>query len=227
MIPSKPVKASNDKPKSNTKNYLGVLRHPIVINWGWLIAFSVICIFNGFLLKEAITNTQLLDYLPRRYVHIFLAVYMSIFPLTASIYNIFKKTWIFISILLISRVLLAFSIFQLHLPTVSFLSVFLYGAAILLFFFILIDIASDRGLIVSSLTLFLAVLLVTVLLRISGLGVWRDIFRIVWYCNLIVTVNKSAIKLRTYLDNYNSALLILTASAAIALSIGWILGAVV
>ncbi|MEM7726397.1 MAG: hypothetical protein AAF208_08490 [Cyanobacteria bacterium P01_A01_bin.45] len=228
-MPSQPGRGStyaddNHVDENNqTNKYLRFLQHPLVINWGWLLTFTIICICNGFLIKQAVPD----DIVKTSYTHVLFAVYMAIFPLTASIYHIFKKTGVLISFLLISRVILAFAIFQLHLPSLSFLSISLYGAAALLFAFILIDIGSDRGLIISGSTLFLVIILTSCILIFSDLKVWESVFRITWYCNLIVTANKSAVKLRSYLDNYDSALLTLTAGAAIALSIGWILGSIV
>ena len=91
------------------------------------------------------------------------------------------------------------------------------GFNILLFIFVLIFVCKTRGIIVPAFILFFTAVLASV-----GLGEW--VVRLVWYCNLVVTVNKSGRQLRNALDSFDAAMLSLTGIAAVALAIGWVMG---
>lgn len=179
--------------------------HPISKDWGWVIAFLSISAFNGWLIKVSS------GYVP-------ILIYFAIFPLAAIIYSRFsKKTWLLVLILVFSRSILAISLCILHLPEVSHITIILYGINLLFFAFLLIDVASTRGIEVPGLT----VILIILLWMFIG---WQPIIRLVSYCNLIVTFNKAGRRLKKYLNSFNGAMVVLTGTTAFGLALGWILG---
>ena len=120
-------------------------------------------------------------------------------------------------VLVISRSILAISLCILALPEVSRITISLYCINILFFAFLLIYVASTRGIVVPALT----VIWIILLWMIIG---WQSIIRLVLYCNLIVTFNKSGRRLRKYLNSFNAAMLVMTGTAAFGLALGWMLG---
>ncbi|MEO1761549.1 MAG: hypothetical protein AAFR83_06140, partial [Cyanobacteria bacterium J06629_18] len=91
------------------------------------------------------------------------------------------------------------------------------GFNILLFVFVLIFVCKTRGIVAPAF-----ILLFTAILALIGQGEWA--FHIIWYCNLVVTVNKSGRQLRNALDSFDAAMLSLTGIAAVGLAIGWVMG---
>lgn len=177
----------------------------ILKDWGWLIAFLSINVFNGWLIKVSSASVPIV-------------IYFALFPLASIIYSrLSKKTWILVLILVISRSILAFSLCILHLPDVSRITIILYGINLLFFAFLLIDVASTRGIVVPALT----VILIILLWMIIG---WQWIIRLVLYCNLIVTFNKTGRRLKKYFNSFNAAMLVMTGTAAFGLALGWMLG---
>ncbi|NMG09799.1 hypothetical protein [Brasilonema sp. UFV-L1] len=173
--------------------------------WGWLIAFLIISVFNGWLIKVSSVSIPIV-------------IYVALFPLASIIYSRFcKKTWLLIVILVISRLILAFMLCILRLPEISQVTIVLYGLSILFVTFLLINIASTRGMVVPALT----VILIILLWMIIG---WQAIIRLVLYCNLIVTFNKAGRRLSKYLKSFNAAMAVLSGTAAFGLALGWMLG---
>ncbi|MEI2578931.1 hypothetical protein [Scytonema sp. PRP1] len=177
----------------------------ILKDWGWLIAFLSINVFNGWLIKVSSASVPIV-------------IYFAVFPLASIIYSrISKKTWILVLILVISRSILAFSFCILPLPDISQITMVMYCINLLFFVFLLIDVASRRGIVVPALT----VILIILLWMIIG---WQSMLRLVLYCNLIVTFNKTGRRLKKYLNSFNAAMLVMTGTAAFGLALGWMLG---
>lgn len=181
------------------------LVNKILKDWGWLIAFLSINIFNGWLIKVSSASVPIV-------------IYFAIFPLASIIYShLCKKTWLLVVILVLSRSILAFSLCILALPDISHITIILYMINFLFFAFLLIDVASTRGIVVPALTAILIILL----WMIIG---WQLIIRLVLYCNLIVTFNQAGRRLKKYLSSLNAAMLVMTGTAAFGLAVGWMLG---
>jgi hypothetical protein len=177
----------------------------ILKDWGWLIAFLSINVFNGWLIKVSSASVPIV-------------IYFAVFPLASIIYSsIYKKTWILVLILVISRSILAFSLCILPLPDISQITIILYFINLLFFAFLLIYVASTRGIVVPALT----VILIILLWMIMG---WQSMLRLVLYCNLIVTFNKTGRRLKKYFNSFNAAMLVMTGTAAFGLALGWMLG---
>ncbi|WP_414581166.1 hypothetical protein [Scytonema sp. PCC 10023] len=189
----------------SSENSQKKLLNKILKDWGWLIAFLSINIFNGWLIKVSSASVPIV-------------IYFAVFPLASIIYSrLSKKTWLLVLILVLSRSILAFSLCILPLPDVSQITIILYGINILFFAFLLIDVASTRGIVVAALTGILIILL----WMIIG---WQAIIRLVLYCNLIVTFNKTGRRLKKYFSSFNAAMLVMTGTAAFGLAVGWMLG---
>ncbi|KAB8314910.1 hypothetical protein SD81_033420 [Tolypothrix campylonemoides VB511288] len=181
------------------------LLNKILKDWGWLIAFLSINVFKGWLIKVSSASVPIV-------------IYFAVFPLASIIYSrISKNTWLLVLILVISRSILAFSLCILPLPDVSQITIILYCINLLFFAFLLLDVASTRGIVVPALTAILIILL----WMIIG---WQPIIRLVLYCNLIVTFNKAGRRLKKYLSSFNAAMLVMTGTAAFGLAVGWMLG---
>lgn len=182
-----------------------LLLNKILKNWGWVIAFLSINVFNGWLIKVSSASVPIV-------------IYFAVFPLASIIYSrLSKKTWKMVLILVFSRSILAFSLCILPLPDVSRHTIILYGINLLFFAFLLIDVASTRGIVVPALT----VILIILLWMIIG---WQPIIRLVLYCNLIVSFNKAGRRLKKYFSSFNAAMLVMTGTAAFGLAVGWMLG---
>jgi ABC-type sulfate transport system permease component len=67
----------------------------------------------------------------------------------------------------------------------------------------------------------LTVILIILLWMIIG---WQSMLRLVLYCNLIVTFNKTGRRLKKYFNSFNAAMLVMTGTAAFGLALGWMLG---
>ena len=146
-----------------------------------------------------------------------IAVYFAIFPLAATVYVLFKSTKLLVVSLIASRVILAVALCYLKSPLLNPLFMGFVGFNLLLFVFVLIFVCKTRGIVAPAFILFF-----TIVLALIGLGEWA--FHLVWYCNLVVTVNKSGRQLRNALDSFDAAMLSLTGVAAVGLAVGWIMG---
>ncbi|MGB3651643.1 MAG: hypothetical protein WBA41_10575 [Rivularia sp. (in: cyanobacteria)] len=190
------------------------MKYPLVTNWGWLISFFMISIFNGCMINVSKVEPIFLQ--PSQLKPL-LVIYFAIYPLAATIYIFFKSTKILISVLIGSQFLLAAVLCYLKLPALNPLFVGLLGFNILLFVFVLIFVCKTRGIVVPAFILFF-----TITLTVVGLGQWA--FQLIWYCNLIVTNNKAGRQLRNALDSFDAAMVSLSGIAAIGLAIGWAIG---
>ncbi len=200
MLPFK-----TDRSKVNFSKYSDkIVQHWILEDWGWLIAFLNISAFNGWMIKVTSASVPIV-------------IYFAVFPLAFIICSIYEKTWILVLNLVISYSILAFTLSILPLPEVSPIAITLYCINILFFAFLLIYVANTRGILVPALIVILIILLLTV-------NRLQPIIRLVWYCNLIVTLNKSGRSLRKYLNSFNAAMLVMTGTAAFGLALGWMLG---
>lgn len=196
------------------KIYRKLVENPLVIDWGWLVTFLIISIFNGWMINESSVETFFLQ--PELLKKI-IAVYFAVFPLAATVYILFKNTKILIISLISSRAILAIALCYLKIPTINSLFLGFLGFNILLFLFILFFVCKTRGFVVP-----LFILLFTILLALVGLGEWG--FHLIWYCNLVVIVNKSGRQLKNFLDSFDAAMLSLSGIAAVGLAIGWVMG---
>ncbi|WP_017318613.1 hypothetical protein [Mastigocladopsis repens] len=187
-----------------SENSHKLFQNTLLKDWGWLIAFLSINIFSGWLIKVSSASVPIV-------------IYFALFPLASIIYSLCKKTWILVLTLVISSSILAFTLCILPLPNVSRITIILYLINILFFAFLLLYVASTRGIVVPALT----VILIILLWMIIG---WQSMIRLVWYCNLIVTLNKAGRRLRKYLNSFNAAMLVMTGTAAFGLAVGWMLG---
>ena len=190
------------------------MKYPLVTNWGWLISFFMISIFNGCMINVSEVEPIFLQ--PSQLKPL-LVIYFAVYPLAATVYIFFKSTKVLISVLIGSQFLLAAVLCYLNLPALNPLFVGLLGFNILLFVFVLIFVCKTRGIVVPAFILFF-----TITLTVVGLGQWA--FQLIWYCNLIVTNNKAGRQLRNVLDSFDAAMVSLSGIAAIGLAIGWVMG---
>jgi hypothetical protein len=184
--------------------YSELIQEPKLIDWVWLIAFLVICGCNGWFLRVSSTSFPLV-------------ICFAIFPLTFILYEIFNYTWILQSSFVVSWGILAFAIANLDLPSLSAIAMVLYGLNILFFTFVLLDTISDNGLFM----LFFITAITLLLFRITN---WETILRLVWYCNLMIITTNAGARLNKYLQSFLAAMLTLTGTAALGLTLGWFLG---
>lgn len=199
---------------NNNEYYRRFAQNPLIMNWGWIASFLVISVFNGWMISVSQVEPFFLE--PDRLKQL-IAIYFAIFPLAATVYILFKSTKLLVFSLVASRAILAIALCYLKSPALNPLFMGFLGFNFLLFVFVLIFVCKTRGIVVPAFILFF-----TVLLAVVGLGEWA--FHLVWYCNLDVTVNKSARQLRNALDSFDAAMLSLTGIAAVGLAIGWIMG---
>ena len=199
---------------NNKKYYRQIMQNPFVSNWGWLISFLIISLFNGWMINISEVKPFFLEETLLKQI---ITIYFAVFPLAATVYLIFNNTKLLVFSLIASRGILAIALCYLSIPDLNPLSISLLGLNILLFFLVLIFVCKTRGIIVPAFILFFATLLTA-----SGLIEWA--FRLVWYCNLIVTVNKAGRQLRSALDSFDAAMLSLSGIAAVGLAIGWVMG---
>jgi hypothetical protein len=187
------------------------------MNWGWLATFVIISVFNGWMINVSqVEPLFFLDLDPERIKQV-LTVYFAIFPLAATVYILFKSSKLLVVSLIASRAILAIALCYLKLPAFSPLFMGFLGFNILLFLFLLIFVSKTRGIVVPAFILFF-----TIVLALVGLGEWA--FHLVWYCNLVVSVNKSGRQLKSALDSFDAAMLSLTGIAAVGLAVGWVIG---
>lgn len=199
---------------NNYESYPRFIKNSLVMNWGWLISFLMISIFNGWMIQVSRVEPLFLDEDTLKQV---IAIYFAIFPLAATIYIVIKNTAFLVASLVSSRLILAVALCYLILPASNSLFMVFLGFNILFFIFILIFVSKTRGAIFPAFILFF-----TLVLFLIGYGKWA--FYIVWYCNLVVTVNKSGRHLRSALDSFDAAMVSLTAIAAVGLAVGWVMG---
>ncbi len=202
---------------NNKEYYRRFLQNPLVMNWGWITIFLILSVFNGWMINVSeVEPFFLLELEPERIKQI-ITVYFAIFPLAATVYILFKSTKLLVVSLIGSRAILAVALCYLNLPAFNPLLMGFLGFKILLFVFLLIFVSKTRGIIVPAFILFF-----TIALALVGLGQWA--FHLVWYCNLVVSLNKSGRQLKSALDSFNAAMLSLTGIAAVGLAVGWLIG---
>lgn len=199
---------------NNHKYYRRLTQIPLVTNWGWLISFLMISVFNGWMIN--VSQVEPL-FLSESLLKQILAVYFAIFPLAATGHHFLKSTWLLVTTLIGSRAILALALCYLHLPVLNPLSLSLLGFNILLFAFVLVFVWKTRGIVFPAF-----VLCFVIALTLGGLGQWA--FDVVLYCNLVVTVNKAGRQLKKSLDSFDAAMLSLSGIAAVGLAVGWVMG---
>lgn len=173
---------------------------PVLTNWGWAIAFFTICAFNGWMLNLYSAS------LPA-------VVYFAIFPLGASVYIFSRNTKVLVISHMISHIILAWVICGLEFNS-SIMPMIFYGINLLFFAFILAYVTRENGAIIPVLILCSTV----ILLIVFG---WQWIGRIVWYCNLTFTANKTEKKMRQFIDDFDTTILALCGISALGLAVGW------
>jgi hypothetical protein len=186
--------------------YSALIQEPKLTDWIWLIAFFVICTCNGWFLRASSATLPLV-------------ICFAIFPLTFILYEIFNHTLILQLSLVVSWGILAFAIANLDLPSLSTIAIILYGLNILFFAFVLLDTISDNGLFM----LFFITAITLLLFRITN---WETILRLVWYCNLMIITTNAGARLNKYLQSFFAAMLTLTGTAGLGLTLGWFLGGI-
>ena len=199
---------------NNNESYRRFAQNNLIMNWGWLASFLVISIFNGWMINVSKVEPFFLE--AERLKQI-IAVYFAIFPLAATVYILFKSTKLLVVSLIASRVILAVALCYLKSPALNPIFMGFLGFNLILFVFVLIFVCKTRGIVAPAFILFF-----TIVLGLIGLGEWA--FHLVWYCNLVVSVNKSGRQLRNALDSFDAAMLSLTGIAAVGLSLGWVMG---
>ena len=206
---------------SNNQSYRKLMQSPLVINWGWLISFITISVFNGWMIKVS----QLQPFVIPSEVLLkqIITIYFAIFPLAATAHNFFKSTWLLLTIIIGSRGVLALTLCYFQIPSLNVLSIGFFSFNILLFILVLFFVSKTRGIVAPAFILFFIILL-TALHVLTPLQSGEWAFHIVWYSNLIVAVNKAGRQLGRGLDNFDVAMLTLSGIAAVGLSIGWLMG---
>jgi hypothetical protein len=186
------------------KHYHAFKRNQKNIDWLWLFAFLVICACNGWFLRVSLATFPI-------------RVFFAAFPVAFIFYAFYKNTYILRLSLMISWVLLAFIIgnFNLYLISVPVTSVVVYSINIFFFVFVLMDSLSESGLFI---LLFIGVM-VLLLLQITG---WEKIWRLIWYCNLMITMSNAGVRLQQYCNGFLKAMIALIVTATLGLTIGWV-----
>ncbi len=188
------------KDSSHHSQIYNIFHNPILLNWGWAIAFFLICTFNGWMLNISSASLSVV-------------IYFATFPLGTSVYVFSKNTKVLTISLLISQAILALIICSLEY-SVSIVIVVFYSLNLLFFAFILTDVTRENGGFIPVSILYF----ILVLLTIFG---WEWIGKIVWYCNLIFSANKAEKKIKKFLDNFDTTMLTLCGIAALGLALGW------
>jgi hypothetical protein len=199
---------------NNNQHYRKFMQYPLVTNWGWLISFSMISVFNGWMINVSQVEPLFLE---TERLKQLIVIYFAIYPLATTVYILFKSTKLLVSSLIASQVILAIALCYLKSPAFNPLFMGFLGFNLFLFVFVLIFVSKTRGIVVPAFILFF-----TVVLAVVGLGEWA--FHLVWYCNLVVTNNKAGRQLRNVLNSFDAAMLSLTGIAAVGLAIGWAMG---
>lgn len=188
------------------KSYRKILFHPLIIGWGWLFAFLVMSVFNGWLLKVAQVGWHL-------------AILFAIFPLFFTFGLAFKNNLTILVSLIIPRLLFATTLCLLvDLSKIELFTPFivtLFCINLVFFAFVIYFVTLTRGIIAPALIVTLAVLLW------FSLG-WEVVFDLVWYCNFMITVNKAGRKLRQTFDSFLGAMMVLSGTAGLGISVGWV-----
>ena len=177
-----------------------IINNPILYYWGWAIAFLGISIFNGWILYISSADLPL-------------TILFAIFPLAPSVYIFSRNTKVIAISLIISQVILAFAICTLE-PSNSIFTWIFDGINLVFFISILTKVAKENGVVIPAL------ITVSIMVLLLTFG-WEWIGKIVWYCNLTFTANKAGKKIRTFVDNLDSTMLILCGIAAFGLTLGW------
>ncbi len=201
---------------NNNESYRRFTKNSLVMNWGWLISFLMISIFNGWMINVSSVQPRFLD-IQETLLKQIIVIYFAIFPLAATVYIFFKSTKVLVFSIIASQTILAIALCYIHLPNFSPLFVGFLGFNICLFIFLLIFVCKTRGFVVPVFILFFSIVLI-----VGGFG--RLAFHLVWYCNLILTVNKSGRQLRSILNSFDAAMVSLTGIAAVGLAVGWLMG---
>jgi hypothetical protein len=175
-------------------------------DWLWLVAFAVICFSNGWFMRMSS-------------VSVLIVICFAIFPLIYTVYEIFDNTYILSLLIVTLWSVLAFTIVGLDLPFFSFAAIVLYFINIILFGFVLIDVLSDSG----TFMLLFVIAIAVLLFKIAN---WETVLRLVWFCNLMVTVSNAGNRLNRFCQNFVTAMMILTGAAASSLALGWVLSGV-
>lgn len=201
---------------NNNQYYRRFMRYPLVTNWGWLISFLMISVFNGWMINVSPVEPKFTS-IEETLLKQIIVIYFAIFPLAATVYIFLKNTKLLVFSIIASQTILAVTLCYVELPAFTPLFGIFLGFHLLLFLFSLIFVCKTRGFVVPVFILFFAIVLI-----VGGFG--RLAFHLVWYCNLIVTVNKAGRQLRNALDSFDAAMVSLTGIAAIGLAVGWAIG---
>ncbi|MBF2015433.1 MAG: hypothetical protein IGS23_09595 [Rivularia sp. T60_A2020_040] len=204
---------------NNNESYRRFTKNSLLMNWGWLASFFVISIFNGWVINLSPVKPIFLS-IETTLLKQTIVIYFAIFPLASIVYVFFKSTKFLVFSIIASQTILAVALCYIKLPNFSPLLVVFLGFNLLLFLFLLIFVCKTRGFVAPALMLCFVTLLI-----IAGFG--KLAFHLVWYCNLILTVNKAGRQLRHTLNSFDAAMLSLTGIAAIGLAVGWLMGGVV
>ncbi|MEB3215534.1 MAG: hypothetical protein VKN72_04620 [Nostocales cyanobacterium 94392] len=189
------------------------------MNWGWLTSFLIISIFNGWVINLSPVKPIFSTIEPTLLKQI-IVIYFAIFPLASIVYIFFKSTKLLVFSIIFSQTILAVALCYIKLPGFSPLLVLFFGFNFFLFLFLLIFVCKTRGFVAPAFILCFVIVLI-----ITGFG--RLAFHLVWYCNLILTLNKAGRQLRNILNSFDAAILSLTGIASIGLALGWLMGGVV
>ncbi len=201
---------------NNNESYRRFTKNSLVMNWGWLVSFLMISIFNGWMINVSPVEA-LFTSIEETLLKQIIVIYFAVFPLAATVYLFLKNTKLLVTSIIVSQAILAIALCYIQLPTFSPLLAGFLGFNILLFLFLLIFVCKTRGFVVPAFIFFFAIVLI-----VGGLG--RLAFHLVWYCNIIITVNKSGRQLRSILNSFYAAMMSLTGIAAVGLAVGWAMG---
>lgn len=207
---------------NDNKFYRFFTKIPLVMNWGWLISFLTISVFNGWMISVSELKPFFLLFLSETLLKQIITIYFAVFPLAATAHNFFKSTWLLVTIIIGSRGILALTLCYFKIPTLNALSIGFLSFNILLFILVLIFVSKTRGIVAPAFILFF-IFLLTALHILTPLQSGEWAFHLVWYSNLIVTINKAGRQLGSALDNFDAAMLSLSGIAAIGLSVGWLI----
>ena len=111
-----------------------IINNPILYYWGWASAFLGISIFNGWILYLSSADLPLV-------------ILFAIFPLAPSVYLFSRNTKFIAILLIISQVILAFSICILE-PNNSIVTWIFSSINFVLFLSILTRVAKENGVVI-------------------------------------------------------------------------------
>lgn len=186
--------------------YNDFLQNPKISDWGWLLAFASICMFNGWLL-----------YTSQRAVNITIvyAVIFAIFPLACLVYELVKNPWVLNISLLISWLVIAFAIGNLEIK-ITAATIILYLINLFIFAIVLQNILRETGYL-------LLVLFAVVMLFLFRITDWEKSLRLIWFCNLMFSANHAGSKLGQYFQSFPKGMFLLSAIASLGITCGWLL----